>query len=92
MMLPVAIVATLWAPAAHAGVVSTGPAKLDAVYEPRRVAVLVGVQDYVDPQLQGLSFPAKDARDPEEAPRAEVQRWAMPWERLQATLCSKRGC
>ncbi len=48
---------------AHAGVVPGDEAGLAAVWEPRRVAVLVGVQDYGDPALQGLRFPAKDARD-----------------------------
>ncbi len=35
----------------------------DAVWESRRVAVVIGVQDYSDPTLQGLRFPAKDAAD-----------------------------
>ncbi len=47
---------------ALAGVVSTTSPGPD-VYLPRRVAVLVGVQDYDDPALQGLRFPEKDARD-----------------------------
>ena len=49
--------------AAQAGVVKGEASGLDAVYAPRRVAVLVGVQEYDDPALQGLRFPAKDARD-----------------------------
>ncbi|MEC7949224.1 MAG: caspase family protein [Myxococcota bacterium] len=49
--------------ASHAGVVPGDAADLDSVYAPRRVAVMVGVQDYDDPRLQGLRFPAKDARD-----------------------------
>lgn len=49
---------------ASAAVVATAPAPdADAVYAPRRVAVLVGVQEYGDPALAGLRFPAKDARD-----------------------------
>ncbi len=52
---------------ATAGVVSARPAsgKADTpdIWEPRRVAVLIGVQDYADPSLEGLRFPEKDARD-----------------------------
>ena len=49
--------------AAWAGV--TGPAAggLDGVYAPRRVAVVIGIQDYDDPDLQGLRYASKDARD-----------------------------
>ena len=36
---------------------------LDAVYAPQRVALLIGVQDYSDPQLQGLQYAVKDAQD-----------------------------
>jgi hypothetical protein len=49
--------------ATWAGVVPGDGAGLDEAYEPIRVAVLVGVEDYADPALQGLQFPAKDARD-----------------------------
>lgn len=49
--------------AARAGVVRGDAADLERVYAPRRVAVLVGVQEYADATLQGLRFPAKDARD-----------------------------
>jgi hypothetical protein len=49
--------------AAHAGVVRGDASGLEQVYAPRRVAVLVGVQEYTDPALQGLRFPGKDARD-----------------------------
>lgn len=49
---------------ALAAVVPTQPsAAAQAAYAPRRVAVLVGVQSYTDPALQGLRFPEKDARD-----------------------------
>lgn len=48
--------------AAFAGVVPAGPGAGD-VFAARRVAVLIGVQDYADPALQGLRFSAKDARD-----------------------------
>ena len=47
---------------ALAGVIAT-PGGADTSYTPRRVAVLVGVQDYDDPALKGLRFPEKDARD-----------------------------
>lgn len=36
---------------------------LDQVYEPRRVAVVVGVDEYADPALTSLRFAAKDATD-----------------------------
>ncbi|MFT5684210.1 MAG: putative caspase-like protein [Myxococcota bacterium] len=48
---------------ASAGVTDAPTADLDAVYAPRRVALLLGVQEYEDPQLQGLRYAAKDARD-----------------------------
>lgn len=57
------LLAIVAASAAHAGVVKGEASGLDDVYAARRVAVLVGVQDYADPTLQGLRFPAKDARD-----------------------------
>ena len=50
-------------PAALAGVSVGDTADLDAAYAPRRVAVLIGIQDYDDPALQGLQFAAKDAAD-----------------------------
>lgn len=50
-------------PLAFAGAVQVGPSGVEAAYQPRRVAVLVGVQDYSDPALKGLKFPEKDARD-----------------------------
>ena len=46
--------------------VTEGPedtAVLDAVYAPRRVALLLGIEEYEDPKLQGLRYAAKDARD-----------------------------
>jgi hypothetical protein len=57
------MILALAAAAAFAGVVQTAPPDLEAVYAPRRVALLVGVQEYADPALQGLRFPAKDAAD-----------------------------
>lgn len=53
----------LLAAPAWAGLVTGGAEGLDEAWRPRRVAVVVGVQDYADPALQGLRFPAKDARD-----------------------------
>jgi uncharacterized caspase-like protein len=41
----------------------TSTAGLDAAYAPRRVALLIGVDAYYDPELQTLSFAGKDARD-----------------------------
>ena len=47
-----------------AGVKPTTPTgDLDQVYAPRRVALLVGVDEYDDSELQGLSYSAKDAND-----------------------------
>ncbi|MBM4391733.1 MAG: caspase family protein [Deltaproteobacteria bacterium] len=58
------MMALLFALQAEAGVVATTASpELEAAYRPRRVAVLVGVQDYDDPALKGLKFPEKDARD-----------------------------
>ena len=48
---------------AHAGVVAGGGDTGAGVWDARRVAVVIGVQDYSDPTLQGLRFPEKDARD-----------------------------
>ena len=42
--------------AASAGVTEGPEADLDAVYAPRRVALLLGVQEYEDPKLQGLRY------------------------------------
>lgn len=50
--------------AAHAAVVATAPSpEAAAAFAPRRVAMLVGVEDYSDAALKGLRFPEKDARD-----------------------------
>jgi hypothetical protein len=48
---------------ALAGVVPGDSTGLDQVYQPLRVAVLIGVQEYDDLALQGLRFASKDARD-----------------------------
>ena len=50
-------------PAAFAGASADPAADLDAIYAPRRVALLIGIQDYADPALQGLQFATKDAED-----------------------------
>jgi uncharacterized caspase-like protein len=48
---------------AVAGVVSPAdPNEVEAAYRPRRVALIVGVQDYGDPELQGLRYPEADAK------------------------------
>ncbi len=39
------------------------PQGLDAAYAPIRVALVVGIDEYADSALQGLKFPAKDAKD-----------------------------
>lgn len=58
------MIALILASTAWAGAVAVAPnTGSNAAYAPRRVAVLVGVQDYTDPALQGLKFPEKDARD-----------------------------
>ena len=48
---------------ATAGVTEPPTADLDAIYAPRRVALLLGIQEYEDPQLQGLRYASKDARE-----------------------------
>jgi uncharacterized caspase-like protein len=54
----------LLAPAAFAATVAvqSGPESA-AAFAPRRVAVVIGVQDYDDPALRGLRFSNKDATD-----------------------------
>ena len=48
---------------AVAGVVAPADANaVDAAYRPRRVALIVGVQQYGDPELQGLRYPEADAK------------------------------
>jgi len=56
------LILQLSAPAA-AGGLSTADVDLDGVYQPRRVALLVGVDHYTDPDLPPLRFSAKDASD-----------------------------
>jgi len=48
--------------AAWAAVVPADPAAA-AAYAPRRIAVVIGVQDYQDPALHGLRYATKDAED-----------------------------
>jgi len=49
--------------AAVAGVVAPADSTaVEAAYRPRRVALIVGVQDYSDPELQGLRYPEADAK------------------------------
>lgn len=54
----IALLASAWA-----AVVPVQPGAADAAWAPRRVAVVIGIQEYTDPALQGLRFPTKDARD-----------------------------
>ena len=49
--------------AALAGVTPTAPGSAGGAYAPRRVAVVIGIQDYADPALQGLRYATKDATD-----------------------------
>lgn len=48
---------------ALAAVTPNTPGTGAAAYAPRRVAVVIGIQDYTDPALQGLRFTTKDATD-----------------------------
>ncbi|MDP2315408.1 MAG: caspase family protein [Pseudomonadota bacterium] len=54
---------SLLASLAVAGVVAVQPGANTSTFAPRRVAVVIGVQQYADPALQGLRFATKDARD-----------------------------
>ncbi len=50
--------------AALAGVVAVQPGPAEATaFAPRRVALVIGVQDYEEPALRGLQFSTKDALD-----------------------------
>lgn len=54
----------LLTPLTVAGVVATHPPPdADAALAPRRIAVVIGVQDYRDPALAGLRYAEKDAAD-----------------------------
>lgn len=53
----------LLAASAWAGVVDVAAGAADDTFAARRVALLIGVQEYTDPALQGLRFPTKDAQD-----------------------------
>ncbi len=55
LLLPVALAGSLGS--------APAPADLEAAYAPRRVALLVGVDTYGDPDLAPLRFSGKDARD-----------------------------
>ena len=57
-MMPV-----LFVSAALAGAVPVPTGAADGAFKARRVAMLIGVQDYADPALQGLQYAEKDARD-----------------------------
>jgi uncharacterized caspase-like protein len=60
MSTTLALLAMTWAGGLEAADTSRD---LDAVYQPRRVALLIGVDRYEDPALTPLRFAAKDARD-----------------------------
>lgn len=57
----------IWAAVAYAGargvVISPPPRGLEEAYRSRRVALVVGIDQYTDPALGDLAFAAKDARD-----------------------------
>jgi len=55
----------MWIPSVLAGSLegTDAPHNLDKLYESKRVAVLIGVNDYEDPELDDLAFAGKDARD-----------------------------
>jgi hypothetical protein len=57
------MITALWASVALAGVVTTDDVSVASALAPRRVALLVGIDDYADPALQGLAFASKDATD-----------------------------
>jgi Caspase domain len=58
------MISLLWALSAEAAVVPAGGgAAVEAAYKPRRIALLIGVQEYEDPALQGLRYATKDAMD-----------------------------
>lgn len=64
MILTLALAASL-ATAGPRGVVSDAPPPkgLEEAYAPRRVALVVGIDRYVDPELGHLRYAAKDAAD-----------------------------
>lgn len=53
----IALLAAAWA------AVTPADPTAAAAYTPRRVAVLIGIQDYADPALHGLRYATKDAED-----------------------------
>jgi len=60
----VAVLATLSALPAHAGKVTVqDDGSADQAFQARRVALLIGVDTYADPELEELAFAGKDARD-----------------------------
>ncbi len=63
-MITLALLASLLSAEADAAPVAVTPSSdVDDALAPRRIALLIGVQDYDDPALQGLRFPEKDAAD-----------------------------
>jgi len=57
------VILALLLQSAVAGGLGTADVDLDGVYQPRRVALLVGVNEYDDPDLPSLRFSSKDATD-----------------------------
>src|SRR5688500_8639898 len=60
-MMALALLAAAWAGARGRESAPDGPAGLDEAFAPRRVAVLIGVDEYDDPALGPLRFAAADA-------------------------------
>lgn len=68
LLLPFVLLAT----SVHAGVkVVSDPSNVDSVYAAKRVALLIGVDQYNDDDLATLSFSGKDANDLATVLRAE---------------------
>ena len=62
-LLPLLLPLLVLAAPAHAGVVGTGMSgdEVAVAYQPRKLALVIGIDDYDDPLFQPLSFAAADA-------------------------------
>lgn len=69
LLLAPLVTAALVSPAAAGKVVVPDDEAVDAAYASRRVALLVGVDRYADPDLEQLAFAGKDAHDVADALR-----------------------
>jgi len=59
----VLLVTAAWAGTRGVHTDTPRPVDLDRAYEPRRVALVVGIDHYTDPALGDLRYPAKDSQD-----------------------------